>query len=276
MKCSAPARSGSEKFVLCRFELFGCQEPGSLHAGKLLQLSHHIGATRSGGWSGLLSLHCVDLRLKLGEDFTVVNPEQDERHREFWMEYHRLMMRRGITAQYAKLEMRRRTTLIAAMLLRKGAGDGMICGTISTTAKHLQYIDRVIGKSPGSTVYAAMNALILPERQVFIVDTHVNLDPTAEQLAEITRTVARCPAVLVMTSRLEGDPLDAMWRTSVAGSPVVTIDVGPLRSGGNNVALHPDGKRFAILKGTPSPERQHVSLMLDAFAEVRRVLQAAK
>jgi malate dehydrogenase (oxaloacetate-decarboxylating)(NADP+) len=130
------------------------------------------------------------LRLKLGEDFTVVNPEQDERHREFWMEYHRLMMRRGVTAQYAKLEMRRRTTLIASMLLRKGAADGMICGTISTTAKHLQYIDRVIGKSPGATVYAAMNALILPERQVFIVDTHVNLDPTAEQLAEITQSAA--------------------------------------------------------------------------------------
>ena len=130
------------------------------------------------------------LRLKLGEHFTVVNPEQDERHREFWTEYHRLMMRRGITAQYAKLEMRRRTTLIAAMLLRKGAADGMICGTISTTAKHLQYIDRVIGLRPGATVYAAMNALILPERQVFIVDTHVNLNPTAEQLAEIAESAA--------------------------------------------------------------------------------------
>src|SRR5690606_39200082 len=100
------------------------------------------------------------------------------------------MMRRGITAQYAKLEMRRRTTLIAAMLLRKGAADGMICGTISTTAKHLQYIDRVIGLRPGATVYAAMNALILPERQVFIVDTHVNLNPTAEQLAEIAESAA--------------------------------------------------------------------------------------
>lgn len=130
------------------------------------------------------------LRLKAGEHFTVVNPEHDERHREFWTEYYRLMMRRGITAQYAKLEMRRRTTLIAAMLLRKGAADGMICGTISTTARHLQYIDRVIGKRPGATVYAAMNALILPERQVFIVDTHVNLNPTAAQLAEITQSAA--------------------------------------------------------------------------------------
>ncbi|HEU4602344.1 MAG TPA: NADP-dependent malic enzyme, partial [Steroidobacteraceae bacterium] len=126
------------------------------------------------------------LSLRPGEQFEVVNPEHDPRHREFWMEYHRLMMRRGVTAQYAKLEMRRRTTLIASMLVRKGAADGMICGTISTAARHLQYIDQVIGKRPGATTYAAMNALILPDRQLFIVDTHINLDPTAEQLAEIT------------------------------------------------------------------------------------------
>jgi malate dehydrogenase (oxaloacetate-decarboxylating)(NADP+) len=127
------------------------------------------------------------VRPDLMQHLTIVNPESDERYREYWMEYHRIMMRRGVTAQYAKLEMRRRTTLIAAMLLKKGVADGMICGTISTTARHLEYIDRVIGKSPGAHVYAAMNALILPNRQVFIVDTHVNFDPTAEQLAEITQ-----------------------------------------------------------------------------------------
>ena len=130
------------------------------------------------------------LRLKLGEHLTVVNTENDPRYREYWQEYLHLMERRGVTEQYARLEMRRRTTLIAAMLLRKGEGDGMICGTISTTARHLQYIDRVLGKKPGHSVYAAMNALILPNRQLFLVDTHVNLDPTAEQLAEITRMAA--------------------------------------------------------------------------------------
>jgi malate dehydrogenase (oxaloacetate-decarboxylating)(NADP+) len=130
----------------------------------------------------------IQMRL---EDLTIVNPESDPRHREFWMEYHRLMNRRGVTAQYAKLEMRRRTTLIAAMLLRKGAADGMICGTVSTAARHLRFIDRVIGRAAGASVYAAMNALILPNRQVFIVDTHINLNPTAEQLAEITRHAAR-------------------------------------------------------------------------------------
>ncbi|PPE73924.1 NADP-dependent malic enzyme [Solimonas fluminis] len=130
------------------------------------------------------------LRLKLGEHLTVVNTEHDPRYREYWQEYLELMERRGVTEPYARLEMRRRTTLIAAMLLRKGEGDGMICGTISTTARHLQYIDRVLGKKPGHSVYAAMNALILPGRQLFLVDTHVNLDPSAEQLAEITRMAA--------------------------------------------------------------------------------------
>jgi len=130
------------------------------------------------------------LRIRIGEQVTVVNPEYDERYREYWQAYHQIMRRSGVTAQYAKLEMRRRTTLIAAMLLKKGEADGLICGTISTTARHLQYIDQVIGRRPGVDVYGAMSGLILPGRQLFIVDTHVNLDPSAEQLAEITRLAA--------------------------------------------------------------------------------------
>jgi malate dehydrogenase (oxaloacetate-decarboxylating)(NADP+) len=126
------------------------------------------------------------LRIRIGEHVTVVNPEYDERYREYWRAYHDLTARRGVSMQYAKLEMRRRTTLIAAMLLKKGEADGMICGTISTTARHLHYIDQVIGRRPGVNVYGAMTGLILPGRQVFLVDTHVNLDPSAEQLAEIT------------------------------------------------------------------------------------------
>ena len=130
------------------------------------------------------------LRLKAGEQIGIVNPQHDERFHQYWTEYHRIMARRGVTAQYAKLEMRRRSTLIAAMLLRMGEADGVICGTISSTARHLPFIDQVIGNAPGHTVYAAMNALILPDRQLFIVDTHINTDPTAAQLAEITRLAA--------------------------------------------------------------------------------------
>jgi malate dehydrogenase (oxaloacetate-decarboxylating)(NADP+) len=130
------------------------------------------------------------LRIRAGEHFSIVNPEHDERFREYWQAYHALTERNGVTAQYAKLEMRRRTTLIAAMLLKKGEADGLICGTISTTARHLHYIDRVLGKRPGVNVYGALTGVILPGRQLFIVDTHVNLDPSAEQLAEITQLAA--------------------------------------------------------------------------------------
>src|SRR5450631_517092 len=130
------------------------------------------------------------LRIRSGEHFTIVNPEYDERFREYWQDYHKITERSGVTAQYAKLEMRRRTTLIAAMLLKKGEADGLICGTISTTARHLHYIDQVIGRRAGVNVYGAMSGLILPGRLLFMVDTHVNLDPTAAQLVEITQLAA--------------------------------------------------------------------------------------
>jgi malate dehydrogenase (oxaloacetate-decarboxylating)(NADP+) len=126
------------------------------------------------------------LRLQQGRDYDIVNVEQDDRYRDFWQTYHRMMDRRGVTAQMAKIEMRRRLTLIGAMLLHKGEVDGMICGTWGTTEIHLKYIDQVIGRRDGVCTYACMNGLVLPNRQVFLVDTHVNYDPTAAQLAEIT------------------------------------------------------------------------------------------
>ena len=132
----------------------------------------------------------LGLRLQLDKDFTVVDTDHDVRYRDYWTEYRDLMCRRGVTEQMAKLEMRRRTTLIGAMMVRKGEADGMMCGTVSTTHRHLHFIDQVIGKKGGSNVYAAMNALILPGRQLFIADTHVNINPTAAELAEITLQAA--------------------------------------------------------------------------------------
>ena len=131
------------------------------------------------------------LRLKEGLDYDVVNVEQDARYRELWTTYHQLMERRGVTEQLAKIEMRRRLTLISAMLLRRGDVDGLICGTWGNTALHLEYIDQVIGKREGASCYAAMNALMLPGRQVFLVDTHINYDPSAQQIAAITQMAAR-------------------------------------------------------------------------------------
>jgi malate dehydrogenase (oxaloacetate-decarboxylating)(NADP+) len=134
------------------------------------------------------------LRLREELDYDIVNVEQDARYRDFWQTYHRMTERKGVTQQLAKIEMRRRLTLIGAMLLHKGEVDGMICGTWGSTHNHLEYIDQVIGKRAGGSpstaqdvrIYACMNGLMLPGRQVFLVDTHVNYDPTPEQLCEIT------------------------------------------------------------------------------------------
>jgi malate dehydrogenase (oxaloacetate-decarboxylating)(NADP+) len=126
------------------------------------------------------------LRLLEGRDYDVVNTENDHRYRDYWQTYHRMTSRRGVTEQLAKIEMRRRLTLIGVMLLHTGEVDGLICGTWGTTAMHLVFVDQVIGRRPGVQTYACMNGLLLPGRQVFLVDTHVNADPTAEQLAEIT------------------------------------------------------------------------------------------
>jgi len=130
------------------------------------------------------------LRLRAGVNYDVVNVEQDDRYRDFWQTYHRMTERKGVTVQIAKIEMRRRLSLIGAMMVHKGEADGLICGTWGVPAMHLQYIDQVLGRRPGVNTYAAMNGLLLPGRQVFLVDTHFNYDPSAEQLAEITQMAA--------------------------------------------------------------------------------------
>ncbi len=146
------------------------------------------------------------LRLKQGEHFDVINPDHEARYRDYWQTYYEMTMRKGVTQEYAKLEMRRRHSLIGAMMIHKGDADGMICGTFGTTDLHLKYIDQVLGKRAGANVYAAMNVLILPERQLAMVDTHVNENPNAEQLAEITimaaeemRRFGLCPRAALLS-----------------------------------------------------------------------------
>ncbi|MBC7710681.1 MAG: NADP-dependent malic enzyme [Rhizobacter sp.] len=130
------------------------------------------------------------LRMKPGVDIELINPEQDSRFRDYWQEYHRLTQRSGVTQPLAKIEMRRRLSLIGAMMVKKGDADAMICGTYGTHDIHLHYIDQVLGLRKGAHEYAAMNGLMLPGRLLFLVDTHVNYDPSAEQIAEITLMAA--------------------------------------------------------------------------------------
>jgi malate dehydrogenase (oxaloacetate-decarboxylating)(NADP+) len=132
----------------------------------------------------------LGLRIRPGREFDLVNPELDPRYRDYWSTYHALTERKGVSPEYARVEMRRRNTLIGAMLMVKGEADGMLCGTFGTHDLHLHYVDQVIGLLPGIRHYAAMNALVMPNRTVFICDTYVTPDPDAEHIAEMTMLAA--------------------------------------------------------------------------------------
>jgi malate dehydrogenase (oxaloacetate-decarboxylating)(NADP+) len=130
------------------------------------------------------------LRLKPGVDFEVVNPEEDSRFRACWEEYHRIMKRDGVSVEAAKAAVRRSTTLIATMLLKLGHADAMLCGLHGRYDTHFEYVKSVIGQKPGAKVFATMNALMLEEHNLFITDTFINEQPTAEELAEIALMAA--------------------------------------------------------------------------------------
>jgi len=128
----------------------------------------------------------LGLRLRRDTDYELVNPNDDRRYRDYWQEYHRLAARRGVTPELAKLEMRRRLTLIGAMMVHKGDADALLCGLLGRFHSHLEFVDHVLGRREGVNQYATMNTLLLPRRTVFICDTYVNYDPTALQIAENT------------------------------------------------------------------------------------------
>jgi malate dehydrogenase (oxaloacetate-decarboxylating)(NADP+) len=130
------------------------------------------------------------LRLKAGEDFEVVNPESDPRFRACWEAYHRLMARDGVSPEAAKAAVRRSTTLIATLLLKLGEADAMLCGLQGRYDSHFEYVKTVIGQRPGTRVMATMNALMLEEHNLFIADTFINEEPSADELAEIALMAA--------------------------------------------------------------------------------------
>ncbi|WP_175663356.1 NADP-dependent malic enzyme [Burkholderia ambifaria] len=142
------------------------------------------------------------LRLRLGQDVEVTNPEYDERFPQYWTTYWELRCRDGISKEMARVEMRRRLTLIGAMMVRLGDADGMICGTVGEYHNHLRFVDEVIGRKPEASTYAAMNILLLNQRTVALVDTHVNDNPDAEQIAEFTIAAARQMEWLNLTPKV--------------------------------------------------------------------------
>ncbi|HST01732.1 MAG TPA: phosphate acyltransferase, partial [Usitatibacter sp.] len=130
------------------------------------------------------------LRIQAGVNFEVVNPESDQRFKEYWQGFFKLAERRGVSQDLAQMSMRQSTTLIGAMMIHRGEADGMICGISGTHQIHLRYIDIVLGRRPGVNNFYAMNLLMLPKRTVFICDTYVNVDPTPEQIVEMTGLAA--------------------------------------------------------------------------------------
>ena len=132
----------------------------------------------------------LGLRIKAGRDFELVNPDSDSRYKDLWQDYYNLACRKGVSVDEAKSEMRKRTTLIGAMLLRHGYADALLCGTVGRYRPHLRYIEQTIGRKPGVENFYAMNMLVLPSRTLFICDTYVNYDPSAEQIAEMTLLAA--------------------------------------------------------------------------------------
>ncbi len=126
------------------------------------------------------------LRIRPGTDFELVNPNSDPRYRKYWQSYYELMQRKGVSVELAKRDVMRRPTLIAALMVRLGDADAMVCGTYAQHQQHLEVVKNVIGLKPGVNRFAAMNMLILPKRTLFICDTYVTQDPTAEEIAEMT------------------------------------------------------------------------------------------
>ncbi len=126
------------------------------------------------------------LRIRPGEHFELVNPESDPRFKEYWQTFHQITRRRGVTPDSAKAIVRTRNTVIAALMVHRDEADAMICGVVGQYHKKLKYVTEVLGLAPGCKTLGALSCMATDSETLFVCDTHVNPDPTAEQLAELT------------------------------------------------------------------------------------------
>ncbi|SEN88302.1 NADP-dependent malic enzyme [Palleronia pelagia] len=130
------------------------------------------------------------LQIRPGQDFDIVNPENDARYRDYWQTYHKIMERRGVTPDLAKAIMRTNTTAIGAVMVQRDEADSMICGTFGQYLWHLNYISQVLGTKDLHAV-GALSLMILEDGPLFVADTHVNPQPTPQQIADTVRSSAR-------------------------------------------------------------------------------------
>jgi malate dehydrogenase (oxaloacetate-decarboxylating)(NADP+) len=132
----------------------------------------------------------LGLRIRAGQDFSLIDQDNLAHYEKYYTYYHEIMCRRGIGLELAMREVRRRTTLIGALLVHFGEADGMICGTFGHFHLHLDYVEQVIGLSNKAQNFYAMNVLMGEDRNMFIADTYVNPEPTTAQIAEMTLLAA--------------------------------------------------------------------------------------
>ncbi|MCU4393024.1 NADP-dependent malic enzyme [Acinetobacter parvus] len=144
----------------------------------------------------------LGLRLQRDVNIEIVDQENNPLYDDFWKDYYNTMQRKGVTVEYAQREARRRSTLIAALLVKFGKADGMLCGTYASYDIHLDFVKNVIGLKEGRSTLFTLNALMLEDRNLFIADTYVNTNPTAEQLAEMTILAAEEVRRFGMTPRV--------------------------------------------------------------------------
>ncbi len=139
-------------------------------------------------------LEALNLRVRPGADFEIVHADEkpffDEHFDLYWREYRRLMERKGVSSDFARREVRRRASLFGAMMVRMGDADGLVCGTFGQHAVHRTYVENVIGLAPGVRNLYAMSLVLLPDRTLFIADTYINYEPSAEQLVDMTLLAA--------------------------------------------------------------------------------------
>ncbi|HGJ5891435.1 MAG TPA: NADP-dependent malic enzyme [Arsenophonus apicola] len=133
----------------------------------------------------------LGLQIKIGDDFELINNENDPRFKIYWQQYYQLMKRHGVSQEMARREVINNPTLIGALMIHQGEADGMICGTVGSYHQHFNIIKNVLGFRQNSSVAGAMNALMLPTGNTFIADTYVNDNPTPEELAELTLMAAQ-------------------------------------------------------------------------------------
>jgi malate dehydrogenase (oxaloacetate-decarboxylating)(NADP+) len=144
----------------------------------------------------------ASLRIRAGADFDLVDPEDDSRFRDYWTDYRQLMSRRGVTPELAKSLMRQSTTTIAAMMVRRHDADAMVCGLVGRFDEHLERVQEIIGLAKGASCMAAMNAVMLPEHTLFMTDTMVNEEPTADQLSEIAGMAVQAMSLFAVTPKV--------------------------------------------------------------------------